>query len=69
MGNLSSRLAALEAIGPLCRACDERRRRIYFAGEPAPDRCEGCGRSIETRTFTLDIGAASGRGDDDAWSA
>ena len=65
MVSLERRVERLEAIEPACGPCQERGRRIYLAGEPAPDRCEGCGRPIESFVFTLDIDRASGREDDE----
>ncbi len=65
VGTLGRRVAALEAIRPGCRACAARPV-FQVGGEPAQAApCPECGRLIEPLRFTLDIGAASGRGDDD----
>ena len=54
MGNLSKRLASLEAIEPACGTCAA--RPVFTFGEgPSPDACPECGRPIESQTFTIKI--------------
>ena len=65
MGNLSKRLASLEAIEPTCQTCAT--RPVFTFGEvPVPGTCPECRRPIESMVFTIDIGAIESREGDAA---